>query len=254
MGKAHSSNSARGPEVKGFRKPEFPQGGTEKTKNTNSATVWNEQRKSSVILEVSRFTSPSKGEGEWGEGEAELPGRKRDETTRGAGMEGCGCKFAPQPHRTSGLLCHLRSVIFLEPAIFPGKDLCSSLLSQRLPRGIKPHQSRYLYLSSAGLGWGSGSWPRTRGWPGPRTCPRSRRCARSCCWTRHWTRRRRCSRSGTCKQPTGRKAMRPFFIARHGWVCWEAQQVMIRKTHKGCVSWGAAGRKNPKAVGCRPRK
>lgn len=111
MGKAHSSNSARGPEVKGFRKPEFPQGGTEKTKNTNSATVWNEQRKSSVILQVSRFISPSKGEGERGEGEAELPGRKRDETTRGAGMEGCGCKFAPQPHRTSGLLCHLRSVI-----------------------------------------------------------------------------------------------------------------------------------------------
>lgn len=77
-----------------------------------------------------------------------------------------------------------------------------SLLLQRLPGGINPHQSRCLYLSSAVPGWGSGSWPRTRGWPGRRTCPRSRRCARSCCWTRHWTRRRRCSRSGTCQEHT----------------------------------------------------
>lgn len=37
----------------------------QKAFSTDSAMVWNEQRKSKVILELSRFRSPSKGEGEW---------------------------------------------------------------------------------------------------------------------------------------------------------------------------------------------
>lgn len=193
-------------------------------------------------MELSRFTSPSTGEGERGEGEAEVPGRKRDETARGTGMEARGPSSAPQPP-----VLPLLKDFSWRPQHPQGRISAPPKPPQR--KRSPAEQVAVPFFCWAGVG--------------ERELAEDTGLARSAYMSSESALRtellldealdteetlltlRDLPRTNSSHHTAGLPAS-PCTAA-----CWQARQTA---THEGRVSWGAAGMKNPKAVGCRPGK
>lgn len=165
-------------------------------------------------------------------------------------MEGCGCKFAPQPPFSTGSL--LKD--------FPGAH-------------SNPREGSLLFPSSPETPWRNTSPAKQVPVPffcwagvGERELAEDTGLARSAYMSSESALRtellldealdteetlltlRDLPRTNSSSHSGRQRSLFAFpCMAR----CWEARQGMARK---GCVSWGAGGLKNPKAVGCRPRK